>query len=92
MTDKTKIKVEYQSRYNGCTIYDVADSQRLEDEMPIKLAELEEKVAAFAYQFCDDDGEFEGDMSVVEAFAIATVKDHFGASVEVEFEEDSISS
>ena len=92
MTDKTVIKVEYQSRYNGCTISDAADCQRLEDEMPIKLLELEEKVAEFASQYCDDDGEFEGDISVVEAFAVDMVKDHFGRSVEVVFEEDSFSS
>lgn len=86
------IKIEYQSRYNGCTISDAADCQRLEDEMSIKLLELEEKVCEFASPFCDDDGEFEGDMSVVEAFAIELVKEHFGASVNVEFEEDSFSS
>ena len=83
-TEPTKVHVEYQSNYNGCSVkvngVDYADD------------DFEDAVVDYAGDDCDEDGEYMGDVSNVEEFAENYAKKKYGDDVIFTFEDDSISS
>lgn len=83
-----KVKVTYQSNYNGCSV-------SFENDLPMNTVEADRvivDVTDLAYDDCDEDGVYQGDIDEVKEFAVQSVKKHFGDDVDVIFEEDSSST
>ena len=80
------ITVTYCSNYNGAYLASDDVDVSTHDEDIITT------IVDFAVDDCDDDGGYNGDIILLEEFCVKTVRDAFGADVNVIFEEDTISS
>lgn len=98
MADIAKIKVTYQSNYNGCSVVllDATDEEiDVDNEAQEHQATVEkcaDTIINKAYEECDPHGRFYGDTDELEEFAKKTIHDAFGEHVVVEFEEDNMST
>lgn len=76
------INVTYCSNYNGAYL--------ASDDIDVSAheGEIVTSIVDFAVDGCDEDGGYNGSISQLEEFCIATVRKAFGADVVVTFEED----
>lgn len=89
------IEICYQSNYNGCSLStDEQDFYEYDDGKYSSNAERAcDKITTEAYAKCDEqDGSFYGNIETLEQYAIAAVKEEFGADVVVTFSVDRMST
>lgn len=102
-TSVTKIFVEYQSNYNGITMWvevdgqiysltEAGDDDSCSDELCDIATPCSEAITEALYDDCDEDGEYQGEWSAVEEVVTREVKKAFGANVEVVVTEDGRST
>jgi len=65
------ILIIYSANYNGCCVYD-SEGKEVEGG-----EECASDVIEYAFDFCDDDGEFDGDEKALVEFMEKTVREHF---------------
>lgn len=82
-----KIKAVYYSSHNGLCLT-AEDGQLLDAN---KEGDVIATVTYATEDLCDNKGKFFGKIKDVETFVVATIKEHFGDGVDVEFEENPIS-
>lgn len=90
----TDIVVVYCSNYNGCSLMVGDEEGREVDEFPEFREQCQqsvEDICDYAYDFCNEDGEFDGNRRDLKAFCVETVKRYFGedVSVDVDIDDDS---
>jgi hypothetical protein len=102
----TKIKIEYQANYNGCSVlcyfngeedgFDDFDVQRKDPDLHVKVEALQDAVIDKAYEDVIKEGrhqgEFNGDTDDLKEFAVNRAKEVFGEGVEIVFEVDDSST
>lgn len=74
------INVTYQSNYNGCHIWDVEEDQKYNNAC--------NSISSALFNDCDEDGQFVGNETRATKFIIQTIKDVYGADVQVNVEFD----
>ena len=98
----THLKIMYKANYNGCSVYAILDdgnrldsidvSKEVCSQMGDNMEVLEDFIIEYAYDFCDEDGEFNGNIRALRHIALSKASELLGAALPIQFEYDSTST
>ncbi len=95
-------KITYQANYNGCSVIAILDNEDRLDHFDVSkevcsqigdnMEVLEDFIIEYAYDFCDEDGEFNGNIRALRHIALSKASELLGAALPIQFEYDSTST